>query len=89
MKSSAKAQIRPQTAATTTLKDETRIMNKLRVLEKIEQRIEEDLEEFLGRRGDQIKSQKKGVQITRPMILEASQRDTLFQVSTVSSFSIS
>jgi hypothetical protein len=47
-------------------------MNKLRVLEKIEQRIEEDLEEFLGRRGDQIKSKKKGVQITRPMILEAS-----------------
>ena len=56
MKSSAKAQIRPQTAATTTLKDETRIQNKLRVLEKIEQKIEEDLEEFLGRRGDHIKS---------------------------------
>jgi hypothetical protein len=38
------------------LKDETRIQNKLRVLEKIEQKIEEDLEEFLGRRGDHIKS---------------------------------
>lgn len=58
-------------------------MNKLRVLEKIEQRIEEDLEEFLGRRGDQIKSQKKGVQVTKEMILETSQSDTLFQVSTV------
>lgn len=47
-------------------------MNKLRVLEKIEQRIEEDLEEFLGRRGDQVKSQKKGLQVTKAMILEAS-----------------
>ena len=72
MKSNAKAQIRPQTAATTTLKDETRIQNKLRVLEKIEQKIEEDLEEFLGRRGDHIKSQKKGINITQKLILDSS-----------------
>ena len=68
---------RPQTAATSSLKDETRILNKLKVLEKIEQKIEEDLEEFLGRRGDKLKEQKKGEQITKDMILEASASDTL------------
>jgi hypothetical protein len=47
---------RPQTAATSSLKDETRILNKLKILEKIEQKIEEDLEEFLGRRGDKVKA---------------------------------
>jgi len=52
---------RPQTAATSSMKDETRILNKLKVLEKIEQKIEEDLEEFLGRRGDKLKEQKKGL----------------------------
>ena len=68
---------RHQTAATSSLKDETRILNKLKVLEKIEQKIEEDLEEFLGRRGDKLKEQKKGEQITKDMILEASASDTL------------
>jgi hypothetical protein len=51
---------RPQTAATTSMSDETRILNKLKMLEKIEQKIEEDLEEFLGRRNDKDKL-KKGV----------------------------
>ena len=68
---------RPQTAATSSLKDETRILNKLKVLEKIEQKIEEDLEEFLGRRGDKLKEQKKGDQITKDMILDASASDNL------------
>jgi hypothetical protein len=36
MKGAAKAAIRPQTAATTTIKDESRILNKLKYLEKIE-----------------------------------------------------
>lgn len=39
--------VRPYTAATTSIKDEHRIMNKLRILEKIEQKIEDDLEEFI------------------------------------------
>ena len=77
---------RPQTAATSSLKDETRIINKLKILEKIEQKIEEDLEEFLGRRGDKLKEKKKGLQITKDMILEASASDNLQQVSTVSFF---
>lgn len=47
--------MRPQTAATSTLKDETRILAKLKYLEKIEQRIEEDLEEFVNKRGDKEK----------------------------------
>ena len=58
------------------------------MLEKIEQKIEEDLEEFLGRRGDQIKSTKKGIHISKSLILEASNSDTLAQVSTVSIFYI-
>lgn len=53
MKSNAKAIAqRPQTAATTSLRDEQRIMAKLKYLEKIEQRIDQDLEEFVTRRGD-------------------------------------
>ena len=53
MKSNAKAIAqRPQTAATTSLRDEQRIMDKLKYLEKIEQRIDQDLEEFVTRRGD-------------------------------------
>ena len=31
-------------------------MNKLRILEKIEQKIEDDLEEFIQRRGDREKN---------------------------------
>ena len=45
MKGNAKAiAMRPQTAATSTVYDETRILNKLRYLEKIEQNIEDDFE---------------------------------------------
>ena len=72
-KGHAKAVVaRPQTAATSTLADETRILNKLRVLEKIEQKIEDDLENFINKRGDQNKKDKKGVQVTKQMLLDCS-----------------
>lgn len=54
-KGHARAIIRPQTAATTSIKDEFRILTKLKMLEKIEQKIEDDLEQFVNRRGDQTK----------------------------------
>lgn len=38
--------MRPKTAATTTKKDEERIKKKLQILENIERKIEEDLEDF-------------------------------------------
>ena len=49
------------TAATTSLQDETRIVNKLKYLEKIEQKIEDDLEMFVSRRGDTEKKKKVGI----------------------------
>ena len=48
MGNQARAMIRPQTAATTSLADETRILNKLKYLEKIEQKIEDDLDQFVN-----------------------------------------
>ena len=76
--------MRPQTAATSTLRDETRIVNKLKYLEKIEQKIEDDLDDFINKRGDKYKAPKTGVPITKKIILEASNADTLDQVTTVS-----
>lgn len=38
--------MRPKTAATTTKKDEARIKSKILTLEKIERKIEDDIEEF-------------------------------------------
>lgn len=74
MKGNAKAIAqRPQTAATSSLKDEQRILDKLKYLEKIEQRIEQDLEEFVVRRGDKKKAKKKGVAVMKQMLLDASQ----------------
>lgn len=75
--------MRPQTAATSTLRDETRIVNKLKYLEKIEQKIEDDLDDFINKRGDKYKAPKIGVPITKKIILEASNADTLDQVTTV------
>jgi hypothetical protein len=46
---------RPQTAATTTRKDESRIKKKIVMLEQIERKIEEDIEEFNNK-----KNAKKG-----------------------------
>lgn len=60
------------TAATSTLRDETRILNKLKFLEKIEQRIEEDIENFINKRGDEDKKKIEGIAITKQLILEAS-----------------
>ena len=74
---------RPQTAATSSLKDETRILAKLKYLEKIEQRIEEYLEEFVNRRGDKEKQDKKGIHITKQILLECSHCDTVEQISTL------
>jgi hypothetical protein len=76
--------MRPQTAATSTLRDETRIVNKLKYLEKIEQKIEDDLDDFINKRGDKYKAPKTGVPITKKIILEASNADKLDQVTTVS-----
>tara|TARA_B110000285_G_C15115437_1_gene613774 strand:+ start:737 stop:1015 length:279 start_codon:yes stop_codon:yes gene_type:complete len=76
--------MRPQTAATSTLRDETRIVNKLKYLEKIEQKIEDDLDDFINKRGDKYKAPKTGLPITKKIILEASNADTLDQVTTVS-----
>lgn len=47
-------------------------MNKLKYLEKIEQKIEDDFEEFIHKRGDVEKAKKKGVAITKKMLLDAS-----------------
>lgn len=79
---------RPQTAATTSLVDETRILNKLKYLEKMETKIEDDLEEFISRRGDKKKAEKKGVHVNKAMLLECSNCDTLFEINLVSSFII-
>jgi len=75
--------VRPQTAATSSIKDETRILNKLKYLEKIEQRIEEDLEAFVNRRGDKAKDEKKGIAVSKEMLLECSQCDKLEEISTI------
>ena len=75
---------RPQTAATSSIKDEQRILNKLKYLEKIEQKIEQDLEDFVSRRGDKKKAQQKGVAVTRQLLLDASQHDKLDQIDMVS-----
>lgn len=53
------------------------------MLEKIEQRIEDDLEQFVNRRGDKKKQEKKGVHITKDMLLEASNCDTLEEINAV------
>lgn len=47
MGAAASIAVRPQTAATTTLIDESRIINKLRILERIEAKIEDDLDAFI------------------------------------------
>ena len=72
---------RSQKTAITTLKDKLRIMNKLKLSEKIEQRIEEYLEQFIGLRGDKEKQRLKGVQVTQDMWLKASTCDNLAQIN--------
>ena len=87
MKSNAKAIAqRPQTAATSSNQDEQRILAKLKYLEKIEQKIEDDLEAFVTRRGDKEKAKRTGLAVTKQMLLEASQADTLQEIDMVSNF---
>lgn len=71
---------RPKTAATSTKKDEERIKNKLSVLEKMECKIEEDIENFNQKKA---KKEEKGLKITKKMILDSSQCDSLDQVQTI------
>ncbi len=53
-------------------------------LEKIERKIEDDIEEFQSKRtGDRRKKEEKGVKITKKMILESSQCDQLEEVQAV------
>jgi hypothetical protein len=69
---------RPQTAATSTMKDEQRIKKQLQYLEGIEKRIEEDIEQFNYQRAG--RKEKKGVRLTKRMLLEGSQCDELNQI---------
>ena len=71
---------RPQTAATTTKKDEQRIKKKLLALEAIERKIEEDLEEFNNRKKPKDANANSGVRVTKKMLLEASQCDELSEI---------
>ncbi len=74
---------RPRTAATTTKKDEGRIKSKLRILENIERKIEEDIEEFNSKK--KVGKQIKGIHITKQQVLQWSQSDSLQEVQAVSS----
>ena len=76
---------RPQTAATTTKKDEQRIKKKLLALEAIERKIEEDLEEFNNRKKPKDAS-GSGVKVTKALLLESSQCDSLSEIQTVSKY---
>jgi len=72
--------MRPKTAATTTKKDEGRIKSKLMALEKIERKIEFDIEEFQSKRDGKGEQEAKGIKVSKQLILEYSQCDTLDQV---------
>jgi ribosomal protein L44E len=63
--------VRPKTAATTTKKDEDRIKKKLAILENIERKIEDDLEEFNNKRKPKS-SYVKGIKVTKKLFLESS-----------------
>ena len=68
---------RPQTAATTTKKDEGRIKKKLQMLEQIERNIEEDIDHFNSKRS---KKDASGVRVTKQMLLDAAQCDSLAEI---------
>lgn len=82
--------IRPQTAATTTKKDEERIRKQMSYFEMLEQKIDADLDKMAKNedaKGDDTakkRAHKKGVQVTRQMLLNASQCDELHEIQTVS-----
>lgn len=85
--SGGKQIIRPQTAATTTKKDEDRIKKQMRYFEMLESKIDADLEKMTREKDfDEVKKkpEKKGVQVTRKMLLNASQCDELHEIQAVS-----
>jgi hypothetical protein len=53
------------------------------MLEKIEQKIDLDMEEFVNRRGDKKKEEKKGITISKQLILECTNCDNLEEISTI------
>jgi hypothetical protein len=57
--------MRPQTAATSTKKDEERIKKQLKYLELIESKIEDDIDAFNNQRKGGPLKDKKGVKITK------------------------
>lgn len=63
------------------MKDEQRIKKQLQYLEGIEKRIEDDIEQFNFQRMG--KKEKKGVKLTKQMLLDGSQCDELNQIQTV------
>jgi ribosome-binding ATPase YchF (GTP1/OBG family) len=77
--------IRPQTAATSTKKDEDRIKKQLKYLEHLEEKIEKDLANFSleGPTGDEKKVFKKGVIITKKMLLDASQAEEIHEIQSL------
>ena len=76
--------IRPQTAATTTKKDEDRIKKQLKYLEHLEQKIENDLANFsLDGPTEEKKNTKKGVIITKKMLLDASNSEEIHEIHTL------
>lgn len=64
--------MRPQTAATTNMKDEARIKKQIQYLEGIEKKIEDDIDNFNAQRDVAKTKDKKGVKITKEMLLEGS-----------------
>ena len=69
--------IRPQTAATTTRKDELRIKKQLQYLEVIERKIEDDIDLFNNQRKPKDAKDRKGIKLTKKMLFEASQCDSM------------
>ena len=76
--------IRPQTAATSTKKDEDRIKKQLKYLEQIEEKIENDLAVFsFDGPAEEKKQVKKGVIITKQILLETSHVDEVSEIHTL------
>ena len=71
---------RPRTTATTNRFDESRIKKKLEILEKMEQRIEDDIQTYQAKPQLEMKAAEKGVFVTPALLLEASQCDELSEI---------
>lgn len=72
---------RPQTAATTSKFDESRIKDKLKFLEDIENKLSYDIAKL--QEEEDKPTVKKGVRVTREMILKAAMVDSAAEVSAV------